>query len=87
MYRDLVRGAYVRALQRFIPELQVQDVLPGPSGVQAQGITPDGNLVDDFVFEGTETILHVRNASSPAATASLAIGAYIVDDAEKRFRL
>jgi len=87
MYRDLVRSAYVRALQRFIPELQVQDVLPGPSGVQAQAVTRDGNLIDDFVFEGTEGIMHVRNASSPAATASLAIGAYIADDAERRFNL
>ncbi len=87
MYRDLVRSAYVRALQRFIPELQVQDVLPGPSGVQAQPVKLDGNLIDDFVFEGTEDIMHARNASSPAATASLAIGAYIADDAESRFSL
>ncbi|HET9392997.1 MAG TPA: L-2-hydroxyglutarate oxidase [Candidatus Rubrimentiphilum sp.] len=87
MYRDVVRSAYVSALQRFIPELQVEDVLPGPSGIQAQPVTLDGNLVADFVFEGTENILHVRNASSPAATASLAIGAYIADDAERRFRL
>jgi L-2-hydroxyglutarate oxidase LhgO len=87
MYRDVVRSAYVRALQRFIPELQIQDVLPGPSGVQAQPVKRDGNLIDDFVFEGTGNVLHVRNASSPAATASLAIGAYIADDAERRFNL
>jgi L-2-hydroxyglutarate oxidase LhgO len=47
----------------------------------------DGTLVDDFVFEAAEGILHVRNAPSPAATSSLAIGKYIVDDAEQRFDL
>lgn len=87
MYRDLVRGAYVKALQRFIPELQPEDCLPGPAGVRAQAMSPDGSLVDDFVFEGSDGVLHVRNAPSPAATASLAIGKYIVDDAEKRFDL
>jgi len=87
MYRDLVRSAYVKALQRYIPELQPDDCLPGPAGVRAQAMAPDGSLVDDFVFEGAEGIVHVRNAPSPAATASLAIGKYIVDDAEKRFDL
>jgi len=87
MYRDLVRSAYVKALQRYIPELQPEDCLAGPAGVRAQAMSPDGSLVDDFVFEGSEGVLHVRNAPSPAATASLAIGKYIVDDAEKRFDL
>ena len=87
MYRDLVRSAYVKALQRFIPELQPEDCLPGPAGVRAQAMTIDGSLVDDFVFEGAEGIVHVRNAPSPAATASLAIGKYIVDDAARRFDL
>jgi L-2-hydroxyglutarate oxidase LhgO len=85
MYRDVVRGAYVKALQRYIPELQVEDTLPGPSGVRAQAMNPDGSMVDDFIFEGADGILHVRNAPSPAATSSLAIGSYIVDDADKRF--
>ncbi|GAC1308854.1 MAG: L-2-hydroxyglutarate oxidase [Vulcanimicrobiaceae bacterium] len=87
MYRDLVRRAYVKALQRFVPELQPEDCLPGPAGVRAQAMSPDGSLVDDFVFEGSEGVVHVRNAPSPAATASLAIGKYIVDDAERRFDL
>jgi L-2-hydroxyglutarate oxidase LhgO len=87
MYRDLNRSAYVRALQRYIPELKPQDCLPGPSGVRAQSMEADGSLVDDFVFEGSEGVLHVRNAPSPGATSSLAIGKYIVDDAEKRFAL
>jgi L-2-hydroxyglutarate oxidase LhgO len=87
MYRDLVRSAYVKALQRYIPTLQPEDCLPGPSGVRAQAMAPDGSLVDDFVFEGSDGIMHVRNAPSPAATSSLAIGKYIADDAEKRFSL
>jgi L-2-hydroxyglutarate oxidase LhgO len=87
MYRDLVRSAYVKALQRYIPELKPEDCLQGPSGVRAQAMAPDGSLVDDFVFEGSEGVVHVRNAPSPAATSSLAIGKYIVDDAEKRFDL
>jgi L-2-hydroxyglutarate oxidase LhgO len=87
MYRDLVRSAYVKALQRYVPELKPEDCLPGPSGVRAQAMAPDGSLVDDFVFEGADGVVHVRNAPSPAATSSLAIGKYIVDDAEKRFNL
>ena len=87
IYRDLVRPAYVKALQRYIPELQPQDCLPGPSGVRAQAMATDGTLVDDFVFEGADGIVHVRNAPSPAATSSLAIGKYIADDAEQRFDL
>ncbi len=87
MYRDLVRSAYVKALQRYIPELTVADTLPGPSGVRAQAMNADGSMVDDFVFEGSEGVVHVRNAPSPAATSSLAIGAYIADDAAARFGL
>lgn len=87
MYRDVVRSAYVKALQRYVPELATEDCLRGPAGVRAQAMTPDGSLVDDFVFEGSEGIVHVRNAPSPAATSSLAIGKYIVDDAERRFGL
>jgi len=87
IYRDLVRGAYVKALQRYIPELQPEDCLAGPAGVRAQAMAADGSLVDDFVFEGSEGIVHVRNAPSPAATSSLAIGKYIAGEAEKRFDL
>jgi L-2-hydroxyglutarate oxidase LhgO len=87
MYRDLVRSAYVGALQRYIPELQPEDCLAGPSGVRAQAMAADGSLVDDFVFEGAPGVVHVRNAPSPAATSSLAIGKHIADDAEQRFSL
>jgi 2-hydroxyglutarate dehydrogenase len=87
MYRDVVRSAYVGALRRYIPELKVEDTLPGPSGVRAQAMNSDGSMVDDFIIDGDNNVVHVRNAPSPAATSSLAIGRYIVDNAEKRFSL
>ena len=85
MYRDVSRPAYVEALRRYIPELTPDDCVAGPSGVRAQAMNVRGELVDDFVFDGSEGVLHVRNAPSPAATASLAIAAHIVDDAAARF--
>ena len=87
MYRDLVRSAYVQALQRYIPSLLPEDSLPGPAGVRAQAMSADGTLVDDFVFEGSDGVVHVRNAPSPAATSSLAIGKFVADDAARRFGL
>jgi 2-hydroxyglutarate dehydrogenase len=87
MYRDVVRSAYVGALQRYIPELKVEDTLAGPSGVRAQAMNIDGSMVDDFVFDGDRDVVHVRNAPSPAATSSLAIGRFVADDADTRFGL
>jgi L-2-hydroxyglutarate oxidase len=82
MYRDLAHNAYVNALRRYVPDLRVEDTMPGPSGVRAQAMRGDGSLVDDFVFSGNERVLHVRNAPSPAATASLAIARHIVNRKE-----
>ncbi|MBM2810698.1 MAG: dependent oxidoreductase [Chloroflexi bacterium] len=79
MWRDVNKSAFVKALQRYVPELQVSDVLPGPSGVRAQALSDDGKLLDDFVVNRIGNVLHVRNAPSPAATSSLAIGALIAD--------
>ncbi|XP_067895180.1 L-2-hydroxyglutarate dehydrogenase, mitochondrial isoform X1 [Heterodontus francisci] len=92
MYRGIVISAQVKQLQRYIPNLTVNDVTRGPSGVRAQALDKDGNLVDDFVFDGGfgaigSRVLHVRNAPSPAATSSLAIGEIIADEAEKKFNL
>ena len=81
------RSAFVRAAARYVPELGVGDVEPAFAGVRAQALTRDGQLVDDFVFSATERALHVRNAPSPAATSSLAIGRYVVDEAEQLFGL
>jgi (S)-2-hydroxyglutarate dehydrogenase len=79
------RRAFVRAAQRFVPELRVADVEPAFAGVRAQALGRDGRLVDDFVFSETERALHVRNAPSPAATSSLAIARLIADRAEASF--
>jgi (S)-2-hydroxyglutarate dehydrogenase len=74
------RRAFVAALRRFVPELAVGDVLPGPSGIRAQALDRDGRLVDDFVVHRTDRALHVRNAPSPAATSSLALARLIADE-------
>jgi 2-hydroxyglutarate dehydrogenase len=80
--RALSRRAFLSELRRFIPELDVRDVLAGPSGIRAQALDRDGRLVDDFVVHRTERALHVRNAPSPAATSSLALAKLIADQTE-----
>jgi 2-hydroxyglutarate dehydrogenase len=80
------RRAFVGELQRFLPELRSADVLAGPAGVRAQAVARDGSLVDDFVLHRTERAVHVRNAPSPAATASLALARLIADEAEELIR-
>ena len=82
-----LRSAFVRAAARYVPELQVQDVEPSFAGVRAQALGRDGRLVDDFVFSATPRALHVRNAPSPAATASLAIARRVSDEAQRAFGL
>lgn len=79
MARDLSKKRFLASLQKFIPEMTLDDLLPGPSGVRAQALSLDGKLVDDFVIDRGEGVLHVRNAPSPAATSSLQIGAMIAD--------
>ncbi len=80
--RDRSPRLLVRALRRYLPELSVADVQPGPCGIRAQAVTRDGRMVDDFVLSRAGRTLHVRNAPSPAATACLAIAARIADEVE-----
>ncbi len=87
MWRDWSRTAFLRELQRFVPAIQAEDLTFGPSGIRAQAVDLDGTLVDDFRFRGTDRILHVVNAPSPAATASMAIAEEIADRADDRFGL
>ncbi|XP_076099138.1 L-2-hydroxyglutarate dehydrogenase, mitochondrial-like [Mytilus galloprovincialis] len=92
MYRGFYIGATVKQLQRYVPELAREDVIRGPSGVRAQALDREGQLVDDFVFDsGTgdlgSRILHVRNAPSPAATSSLSIANMVTDKVEQTFQL
>ncbi|HEY3928665.1 MAG TPA: L-2-hydroxyglutarate oxidase [Candidatus Koribacter sp.] len=78
-HRSLSRKAFVRALQRMVPEVIESDLVAGGSGVRAQALTRQGKLVDDFYFAGGHGMLHVLNVPSPAATASLAIAKVLAD--------
>jgi (S)-2-hydroxyglutarate dehydrogenase len=74
MWRDWWKPAFVGELRRYVPEIRGEDLQFGPSGVRAQALGRDGTLVDDFSLTGGPRVIHVRNAPSPAATSSLAIG-------------
>ncbi len=73
-YRSFSKRAFVTALQRLLPELQIEDVTPAGAGVRAQALDKNGKLLDDFAVVESERMVHVLNAPSPAATASLSIG-------------
>ena len=78
-YRSWLKPAFTRALQQMVPELMADDLVPGGSGVRAQAVDRNGNLVDDFCFVHSQRMIHVCNVPSPAATASLEIGREVVD--------
>jgi len=84
-WRDAVKPAFVRELQRYVPEIRAGDVDFGPSGVRGQALARDGSLADDFLLAEAQNVLHVLNAPSPAATASPAIGRYLAEQAVERF--
>lgn len=79
MRRSFSKALFVRSLQRLIPEIQSADLVPCKAGVRAQALLPDGKLVDDFLILRERNIIHVCNAPSPAATASLEIGKSIAE--------
>ena len=83
--RAFSKKLFLKTLQRMIPSLTMDDIHPGRAGVRALLLAEDGDTRDDFRFEFHENSVHVLNAPSPAATASLAIGGQIVDEAEKHF--
>src|SRR5215469_10448144 len=84
MWRDWSKRAFWRSVQRYLPDAELADLVPGPSGVRAQALDTSGALVDDFVVDVQgDRVLHVRNAPSPAATSSLAIGRLVADAAER----
>jgi len=84
MWRSLSKKAFVKALQRLMPEITVDHLVTAPAGVRAQALTLQGDLVDDFLVEETERSISVCNAPSPAATASLNIGRLVVDKIAQR---
>jgi len=86
-YRSLRRAAFVRALSKLVPDIRDEDLTEGGSGVRAQSVMPDGSFVDDFrIVRGPESV-HVLNAPSPAATASLEIGKHIASLVTDHFQL
>jgi L-2-hydroxyglutarate oxidase LhgO len=88
MWRDWSKRAFWRSVRRYLPDVELADMVPGPSGVRAQALAADGALVDDFVVDVQgDRVLHVRNAPSPAATSSLAIGRLVADAAGRAFEL
>ena len=78
MLRSASKAVFVKSMQRLIPEIQARDVIPTHAGVRAQALMDDGTLMDDFVIISGKRSIHVCNAPSPAATASIAIGEAIV---------
>jgi L-2-hydroxyglutarate oxidase len=78
MWRSYNKGAFVKALQRLIPEIESKHLTSAPAGIRAQAVSPEGTLVDDFLIEENERIINVCNAPSPAATASINIGKTIL---------
>ena len=81
--RSVSKGSFVAGLQRLVPEVQGEDLVPGGSGVRAQAIHRSGALVDDFQFSQSDRMLHLYNVPSPAATASIAVGRAVVEMAAK----
>ncbi|MFP5376474.1 MAG: L-2-hydroxyglutarate oxidase [Acidimicrobiia bacterium] len=77
LWRDVVKAAFVRELRRYVPTIEAAHLRWGPSGVRAQAVAASGAMVDDFSIVESPTALHVRNAPSPGATASLAIGDHL----------
>jgi len=84
-YRSYSKSAFTSALQKLIPEIRKEDLITGGAGIRAQACDKTGGLIDDFYFVESKNILHVCNAPSPAATASLAIGDFIAEKVFKDF--
>lgn len=87
MWRDASHRAFAAEVRRYLPAIRDDQLRFGPSGVRAQAVARDGTLVDDFDLAGADRVLHVRNAPSPAATSSLAIGGELARRAIDRFAL
>ena len=85
MWRSFSKRAFVRALQRLIPEIRGEQLEWAPAGVRAQAVSPAGDIIDDFIIDETDRVVNVENAPSPAATAALNIGRLVVERVATRF--
>jgi (S)-2-hydroxyglutarate dehydrogenase len=79
IWRSMSKSAFVKALQRLVPEIRAEHLHAAPAGIRAQAVAPDGSMVDDFLIQETDRVININNAPSPAATASLNIGKTIVE--------
>jgi (S)-2-hydroxyglutarate dehydrogenase len=86
IYRSFNKNAFTRSLQKLIPEICEEDLVPAEPGVRAQALRSDGGLVDDFLIVNNRSGMHVCNAPSPAATASLEIGRVVAEQVDRRLR-
>jgi L-2-hydroxyglutarate oxidase len=87
MYRSFSKRAFLKALQRLLPSLTLADLQPGGAGVRAQAMEPNGTMLDDFRILESDRMVHVLNAPSPGATASISIGKYIAETAARSWDL
>lgn len=85
MWRSISKRAFVKALQRLVPEIQSEHLETAPAGIRAQALSRDGKIVDDFLIQETDRVVNVCNAPSPAATAALNVGTLIVDKLATKF--
>lgn len=85
MWRSFSKPAFVRALQKLIPEIRGDQLDWAPGGVRAQAVSPEGTIIDDWIIEETDRVVNVENAPSPAATASLNIGRLVVERLAPRY--
>ncbi|MCA9865315.1 MAG: L-2-hydroxyglutarate oxidase [Anaerolineales bacterium] len=85
MWRSASKAAFVKALQRLIPEIRIEHLEEAPAGIRAQALAADGALLDDFAFHESARIVNVINAPSPAATSALSIAEAVVDKLENHF--
>ncbi len=83
--QSMSKRDYLSTLRRLIPEINLSDIKPTPSGVRAQALLPDGSMADDFIFRDGPRVVNVLNAASPAATASLNVGRLIADRLARQF--
>ena len=86
-YHAFSKAYFLNRLRKLIPDLQMDDIEPARCGIRAMALGPEGEMLDDFKIEFSGNSMHVINSPSPAATASLAYGNEIADQATKYFKL
>ena len=86
MKNSIFKRGYLKEVQKYSPQIKLNDLVPYPAGIRAQAVLEDGTLVHDFLFAESERSIHVCNAPSPAATSAIPIGKYITEKASKTYK-